>query len=102
MITVNVLLSGRLKLKGYGVDLPKNPDGTLVVTVEEGSGLADVVRGAGVPQEEVALTMVNGRTCRNGVVLRSGDRVVLAPADVACLWRHVGVMNLGINGSTAS
>jgi len=102
MITVNVLLSGRLKLKGYGGDLPMNPDGTFVVTMEEGAGLADVIRGAGVPPEEVALTMVNGRSCRNGVVLRSGDRVVLAPPDVACLWRHVGMMNLGLDGSAAS
>jgi hypothetical protein len=96
MITVNVLLSGRLKLDGYGQGCSTSQDGSLRLTLAEGSTLQEVIQGTGVPSEKVTMTMVNG--CRRpvGTGLRSGDRVVLIPADVAVLWRAFHMQNLGM------
>jgi hypothetical protein len=41
------------------------------------------------------MTMRNGRKCGTGDPVQSGDRVILIPPDVACLWRFLGSMNLG-------
>jgi hypothetical protein len=96
MMTVNVLLSGKLKLDGYGQGCPTAHDGTLRLDLEEGSTLHEVIQGMGVPPEKVTMTMVNG--CRRpvGSDLRSGDRVVLIPADVAALWSNFHMQNLGM------
>ncbi|MGE5617676.1 MAG: MoaD/ThiS family protein [Sphingomonadaceae bacterium] len=95
MVQVDVMLSGRLKLDGYGRDCPSNGDGTFRLEMEEGCTVPDVIRRMGVPPDQVAMTMVNGRIRRNGVALEPGDRVVLVPPDVAALWRYVGLMNMG-------
>ncbi len=96
MMRVDVLLSGRLKLDGYGQGLPRNEDGTFRLEVEEGSTLPTVIDRMGIQPERVAMTMINGRKCLNGAALKPGDRVVLIPPDVAALWRYVGVMNMGM------
>ncbi len=98
MITVNVLLSGRLKLDGYGEGHETNGDGTYHLDLKDGAIAPDVIDGMGVPAESVSFTMVNGHVCHNGTALHSGDRVVLVPPDVAALWRHLGSMNGGREG----
>jgi hypothetical protein len=51
-----------------------------------------------VPLSEVAMTMRNARKCTVTTPVKADDRVVLAPSDVAILWRHLGVMNMGVAG----
>ena len=94
-LSVNVLLSGRLRLDGYGRGHPLRRDGTFQLSHGRGSTVQDVVRGMGVPLDQVAMTMVNGQKCQQGSGVRSGDRVILIPPDVAALWRFLGTQNLG-------
>jgi hypothetical protein len=94
MITVNVLLSGRLKLDGYGRGKPENNDGTFSLSLPEKSMVQQAIQGMGVPSRKVTMTMLNGRNCERGTRLRSGDRVILIPSDVAALWRYLGAMNM--------
>jgi hypothetical protein len=96
MITVYVLLSGKLKLDGYGREKPENRDGTFSLSLPEESTVQKAIRGMGVPSREVAMTMLNGRNCERGTRLKTNDRVILIPSDVAALWRHLGAMNLNI------
>ena len=94
-MTVNVLLSGRLKLDGYGKAHPLGDDGTLRMDLGEGSTVRDVIGSIGVPPEQVVMTMLNARQCSNEAGLKSGDRVILIPPDVAALWRFLGCQNMG-------
>jgi hypothetical protein len=94
-MTVNVLLSGRLRLDGYGQGHPKHDDGTFRLSLGQGSTVRDVIRSMGVPADRVTMTMLNGRKCQPGSGVRSGDRVILIPSDVAMLWRFLGNQNLG-------
>lgn len=94
-MTINVLLSGRLLLDGYGKSHPRSGDGTYQLDLGEGSTVQDVINNLGVPQAQVALTMRNARQCPVEANLRTGDRVILIPPDVAALWRFLGCMNLG-------
>ena len=96
MIGVNVLLSGRLKLDGFGRGKPASDDGTYQLALEDDSTVAEAIRGLGVPANRVALTMVNARQCRADARLKAGDRVILIPPDVAALWRFLGTQNLGM------
>ncbi|MBI5956543.1 MAG: MoaD/ThiS family protein [Chloroflexi bacterium] len=96
MMTVNVLLSGRLKLDGYGRGKPENGDGTFPLALPEGSTVQEVIQGMNVPFNKVVMTMLNGRKCERGTSLRARDRVILIPSDVAALWRALGVMNMGM------
>lgn len=95
-MTVNVLLSGRLRLDGYGDGHPEGGDGTFALSLSEGGTVRDAIRYMGVPLERVTMTMLNGRKCQQGRSLKSGDRVILIPSDVAALWRFLGNQNLGI------
>jgi hypothetical protein len=92
---ISVLLSGRLKLDGYGQGRPSNGDGTFPVSLPQSSTVQDVIDCMGVPPAEVTMTMLNGHKCESATPLGSGDRVILIPSDVACLWRFLGSMNLG-------
>jgi hypothetical protein len=94
-MTVSVLLSGRLKLDGYGQGYPLGSDGTFQLSLRQGSTVQDVIRSMGLPPDQVTMTMVNGRKCRDALSIRSGDRVILIPPDVAALWRFLGNQNLG-------
>jgi hypothetical protein len=94
-MTVNVLLSGRLKLDGYGQGHPLGGDGTFRLSLGQGSTVRDVIQRMGVPKDRVTMTMLNGRKCRVGSGVKSGDRVILIPQDVAALWRFLGNQNLG-------
>jgi hypothetical protein len=94
-MTVNVLLSGRLKLDGYGQGLPLGNDGTFRLSLGEGSTVQDLTRAMGVPLDRVSMTMLNARRCGMQAGLQSGDRVILIPSDVAALWRFFGQQNLG-------
>ena len=94
-MTVNVLLSGRLRLDGYGRGHSANDDGTFRLSLGQSSTVKDVIRDMGVPTERVAMTMLNGRKCQPESGVRSGDRVILIPSDVAMLWRFLGNQNLG-------
>jgi hypothetical protein len=96
MMTVNVLLSGRLKLDGYGKGKPQNGDGTFRLALPEGSTVREVIHGMNVPPIKVAMTMINARKCEVGARVKPGDRIILIPADVAALWRALGVMNMGM------
>lgn len=95
MGTIDVLLSGRLKLSGYGQSLAANGDGTVRMALAEGETVREVVQNLGVPSSQVAMTMVNARQCPSGTVLNPGDRLILIPPDVAALWRFLGLQNLG-------
>jgi hypothetical protein len=94
-MNVNVLLSGRLKIDGYGQGRSENGDGTYRLSLPEGSTVKEVIRGMNVPLEKVALTMLNARKCEAKSPVKAEDRVILIPSDVALLWRHLGRMNLG-------
>ena len=94
MVTVNVLLSGRLKLDGYGRGRRIAKDGTYPVALGDGSTVREAIKALRVPTRRVELTMINGRQCRTDSRLRSGDRVILIPGDVAALWRALGRQNL--------
>jgi hypothetical protein len=94
-MNVNVLLSGRLRLDGYGKGKAENDDRTYRLTLPKGSTVQDVVQGMGIPFARIAMTMLNGRKCPVSASLKSDDRVVLIPPDVAALWRHLGRINLG-------
>ena len=96
MMTVNVLLSGRLRIDGYGWDHPLNEDGTFRLALKEGGTVQDIIGGMSVPSERVTLTMLNGRQCQVEQALKPGDRVILIPEDVAILWRALHRQNLGM------
>jgi len=97
-MNVNVLLSGRLRLDGYGRGKSENDDLTYRLDLPAGSTVKEVIRGMNVPSAKVAATMINGRTCNVAAPVKPDDRVVLIPSDVALLWRHLGLMNLGAEG----
>jgi hypothetical protein len=94
-MNVNILLSGRLKIDGYGKGKPQNDDGTYRLALPDGSTVEQVIRGMNIPRQSVALTMVNARKCETTTPVKAEDRVILIPFDVALLWRHLGFMNLG-------
>jgi hypothetical protein len=94
-MTVNVLLSGRLKLDGYGQDHPLSQDGTFRLSLGKGSTVRDVIHRMGVPRDRVSMTMINGRKCQARSGVESGDRVILIPPDVAAMWGFLGRQNLG-------
>jgi hypothetical protein len=96
-MTVSVLLSGRLKLDGYGQEKPENDDGTFRLALPEGSTVRQVIQGIGVPSSKVTMTMINGRKAEVGASVKSGDRVILIPSDVAALWGALGAMNMGMD-----
>ncbi len=95
-MNINVLLSGRLKLDGYGQGKSENDDGSFRLALPEGSTVQQVIQGMGVPADKVTMTMLNGRKCEVGARVKSGDRVILIPQDVAALWRALGTMNMGM------
>jgi hypothetical protein len=92
---ITVMLSGRLRLDDYGRGKPKNGDGTFPLKVRDGSTVRQVIRHMGVPSDQVAMTMINGRKCDVAATVRSNDRVILIPQDVAVLWRALGTLNMG-------
>jgi hypothetical protein len=94
-MTVNVLLSGRLQLDGYGQDYPRGSDGTYQLDLGDGSTVQDLIGRLGVPCGQVALTMCNARQCPVEASLKTGDRIILIPPDVAAMWRFLGRQNLG-------
>jgi hypothetical protein len=95
-MSVNVLLSGRLRLDGYGQGKPENGDGTFRLTLPKGSTVRQVIQGMGVPSSRVVVTMINGRKCEVTAPVKPDDRVILVPSDVAALWRALGRMNMGM------
>jgi len=95
-MSINVLLSGRLKLDGYGQGKPENGDGTFHLNLGEGSTVREVIQSMGVPSDKVVMTMLNGRKCEVGTRVKPDDRVILIPQDVAALWRAFGRMNMGM------
>ena len=94
-MNVNVLLSGRLRIDGYGRGMPENPDRTYRLPLPKGSTVQEVIQGMNVPSAKVTMTMVNGHKCDVTAPIKPDDRVILIPSDVALLWRHLGKMNLG-------
>jgi len=96
-MSVNVLLSGRLKLDGYGQGKLENGDGTFRLALPEGSTVRQVIQGMGVPSSKVTMTMINGRKVEVGTGVKSGDRIILIPSDVAALWGALGAMNMGMD-----
>ena len=97
-MNIDVLLSGKLRLDGYGQGRPENRDGTFRLTLPEGSTVHDVIQGMDIPLSEVAMMMLNARKCTVMTQVKADDRIVLAPSDVALLWRHLGMMNVGMAG----
>lgn len=96
MMNINVLLSGRLRLDGYGQGKMENGDSTFGLVLPEGSTVQQVIQGMGVPSSKVAMTMINGRKCEVGARVKPDDRVILIPQDVAALWQAFGKMNMGM------
>ena len=96
MVTIRVLLSGRLKLDGYGRGRPVAGDGTFPLVLNEGSTVREAIDGIQIPASRVALTMLNGCGCAVDAPLSSDDRVILIPEDVAALWRFLCRQNLGM------
>jgi len=96
MVSINVLLSGRLRLDGFGKGRPVSNDGTYPLTLGDGSTVRDAIDGMSVPRGRVVMTMVNGRQCAVDTPLGGGDRVILIPADVSAMWRTLGQQALGM------
>ena len=96
MVTINVLLSGRLKLDGFGKGRPTAYDGTYPLTLRDGSTVRKAIDGMRVPADRVVMTMVNGCQCTPDTPLSPGDRVILIPGDVAALWRALGRQGLAM------
>lgn len=96
MVSIHVLLSGRLKVDGFGRGRPIANDGTFPLTLEDGSAVREAIHGIAVPISRVAMTMVNGRQCALDTPLESGDRLILIPPDVAALWRALHRQGLGM------
>lgn len=94
-MNVNVLLSGRLRLDGYGRGKPENGDHTYRLALPEGSTVEEVILSMGVPVDKVVMTMVNARKCDAAATVKPEDRVIPLPSGAALLWRHLGRMNLG-------
>jgi hypothetical protein len=94
-MNVNVLLSGKLRLDGYGRGKPKNSDGTYRLTLQEGSTVQDVIQGMGVPHARVTMTILNAHKCESKALVQPDDRIILVPSDVAALWHHLELMSLG-------
>jgi len=94
-MTVNVLLSGRLQLDGYGRDYARGSDGTYQLDLGEGSTVQDLIGRLGEPRDQVALAIRNARKCPVEASLKTGDRNILIPPDVAAMWRFLGRQNLG-------
>jgi hypothetical protein len=94
-MNINVLLSGRLRIDGYGKGMPENSDSTYRLNLQRGSTVRDVIKGFDIPVDKVTMTMLNARQCDVSAPVKSEDRVILIPSDVALLWRHLGLMNLG-------
>ncbi len=84
-MNVNVLLSGRLRLDGYGKGKPENDDGTFRLSLSKGSTVREVVQGMNVPLSKVTMMMLNARKCKAATPVRPGDRVILIPS--LCLRR---------------
>jgi len=95
MFTISVLLSGRLKIDGFGQGRPSKRDGTFPLALREGSTVRQAVKALKIPAGRVTLTMLNGRQCPVDTALTSGDRVILIPQDVAALWGALHRQNLG-------
>jgi hypothetical protein len=98
-MTVNVLLSGRLKLDGYGRGKPENGDGTFRLALPEGSTVRQIAHDMGIPLGKVVMTMINGRKCEVESKVSKDDRVILIPQDVAALWKALGRLNMGMESS---
>lgn len=96
MMSIDVLLSGILRIEGYGRGHTLCEDGTYRVWVSHRCTVKDVIRRLGVPAHRVVMTMLNGRQCQTAATLKQGDRVILIPEDVAMLWRALGRQNLGM------
>ncbi len=96
--TIDVLLSGRLRLDGYGSGQPTNGDGFLRLPMPPGRTVRDVIRQLGVPPDKVAMVMVNARHRSLGTSLQAHDRVILIPQDVERLWRFLCMQNLRTDG----
>ena len=50
------------------------------IEVPEGARAGDVMRTAGIPQQEVKMVFVNGKIQGPDHLLKDGDRMALAPA----------------------
>jgi molybdopterin converting factor small subunit len=96
MLTIDVLLSGRLKIDGFGQGRPVARDGTFPLALREGSTIRQAIKALKVPFGRVTMTMVNGRQCPVNTPLNSGDRVILIPQDVAALWGALHRQKLGM------
>lgn len=96
MFTINVLLSGRLKIDGFGQGRSVARDGTFPLSLREGSTVRQAVKALNIPVGRVTLTMLNGRQCPVNTPLSAGDRVILIPQDVAALWGALHRQNLGL------
>jgi hypothetical protein len=98
-MNVNVLLSGQLKLGGYGKDKPQNRDRTYRLALPEGSTVREVIQGMGIPYSEVLMTMLNGRKCDLMAHVRADDRVALIPPDMVFFWGQFDWLNLAADGA---
>jgi sulfur carrier protein ThiS len=79
-MNVNVLLSGRLKIDGYGEGRFQNCDGSYRLAVPDGSTVKEIIRSLRIPRESVALTMVNARQSDTLAHVKAEDRIVLIPS----------------------
>ena len=53
--------------------------GVLVIQLDDGAELADLLNELKIPEEEVAIAMVNGRNEKEGYILQDKDRIGLFP-----------------------
>jgi molybdopterin synthase sulfur carrier subunit len=75
MITVHVRLFATLRR--LHPDLP--PGQSFPVALPEGATMADLIRALELPEEEVKLVFVNGRSRAQAHILSDGDEIGIFP-----------------------
>lgn len=84
-MSVSVLLSGRLYLRGYGQGRRNGLPGWFELDIDGEETVEGIIEAMGVPSDEVTMTMLNGKKCEREASVKDGDRVILIPSDVAAL-----------------
>ena len=93
-MSVQVLLSGRLYVQGYGQGKRNGAPDWFELDLNGKRTVEEVIEVMDVPPDEVSMTMINGKECGRGTRVKDGDRIILIPPDVAAIWRYLSVMGM--------
>ncbi len=63
----------------YPENMKEKKDNTLVVEVESGTELQELMQKLNIPEEEVKMTFINNRKQEKDYELQDGDKVAIFP-----------------------